>query len=285
MNATEIENLVLGGLALFLTAIGAVAWWLSAHPAKTRAFIYGVRHHPTVIRAEKRYRDQIEFLVRRFQPEGAFGLSYTLGLITLAASAWLFGSVLQDVLAQEELALFDVPVMSYIASRRVDWLVTCMLGVTYLGSGKFLLAVVIAVGLARLPQVKEVLKMFARCVTMHLKPKMAAQFKQTLESEVLPVLHRRQGFQDYHRHKQSGRNEAQPQSHVAPDFLVSREISMRLGCSSAYSPRPGKSSARRRVLPAGSTPARPRGQSRRRAAVRSAGTNPFPHHGATSYCR
>ena len=148
MNATEIENLVLGGLALFLTAIGAVAWWLSAHPAKTRAFIYGVRHHPTVIRAEKRYRDQIEFLVRRFQPEGAFGLSYTLGLITLAASAWLFGSVLQDVLAQEELALFDVPVMSYIASRRVDWLVTCMLGVTYLGSGKFLLAVVIAVGLA-----------------------------------------------------------------------------------------------------------------------------------------
>jgi hypothetical protein len=31
---------------------------------------------------------------------------------------------------------------------------------------------------------------------MQLKPKMAAQFKQTLESEILPVLHRRQGFQD-----------------------------------------------------------------------------------------
>jgi hypothetical protein len=38
--------------------------------------------------------------------------------------------------------------------------------------------------------------MFARCVTMHLKPDMAAQFKQTLEAEVLPVLQRRQGFQD-----------------------------------------------------------------------------------------
>ena len=38
--------------------------------------------------------------------------------------------------------------------------------------------------------------MFARCVTMHLKPNMAAQFKQTLEGEVLPVLQRRQGFQD-----------------------------------------------------------------------------------------
>ena len=38
--------------------------------------------------------------------------------------------------------------------------------------------------------------MFARCVTMHLKPNTAAQFKQTLETEVLPVLQRRQGFQD-----------------------------------------------------------------------------------------
>ena len=38
--------------------------------------------------------------------------------------------------------------------------------------------------------------MFARMVTMHLKPNMATQFKQTLETEVLPVLKRRQGFQD-----------------------------------------------------------------------------------------
>ena len=38
--------------------------------------------------------------------------------------------------------------------------------------------------------------MFARMVTMRLKPSMAAQFKQTLETEVLPVLKRRQGFQD-----------------------------------------------------------------------------------------
>lgn len=38
--------------------------------------------------------------------------------------------------------------------------------------------------------------MFARMVTMHLKPNVATQFKQTLETEVLPVLKRRQGFQD-----------------------------------------------------------------------------------------
>jgi len=31
---------------------------------------------------------------------------------------------------------------------------------------------------------------------MQLKPKMAAQFKQTMESEILPMLKRQQGFHD-----------------------------------------------------------------------------------------
>lgn len=38
--------------------------------------------------------------------------------------------------------------------------------------------------------------MFARCVTMRLKPNIASQFTHTLETEVLPLLQRRQGFQD-----------------------------------------------------------------------------------------
>lgn len=38
--------------------------------------------------------------------------------------------------------------------------------------------------------------MVARCVTMHVKPKMAAEFKQTVETAVLPVLRRQPGFQD-----------------------------------------------------------------------------------------
>lgn len=38
--------------------------------------------------------------------------------------------------------------------------------------------------------------MFARCVTMQVKPKMAANFKEILDNQVLPILKRRQGFQD-----------------------------------------------------------------------------------------
>ena len=38
--------------------------------------------------------------------------------------------------------------------------------------------------------------MFARNVRMQLKPNSAAQFTQTLEKEVLPVLRKQEGFQD-----------------------------------------------------------------------------------------
>jgi heme-degrading monooxygenase HmoA len=38
--------------------------------------------------------------------------------------------------------------------------------------------------------------MFARNVRMNLKPNSTAQFTQTLEKEVLPVLRKQEGFQD-----------------------------------------------------------------------------------------
>ena len=39
-------------------------------------------------------------------------------------------------------------------------------------------------------------KMFARCVTIHLKPDMVIDFQQIFETSILPSLRRRQGFQD-----------------------------------------------------------------------------------------
>ena len=38
--------------------------------------------------------------------------------------------------------------------------------------------------------------MFARHVTMHLKPNTRAEFTQTIEKEILPLLKRQQGFRD-----------------------------------------------------------------------------------------
>src|ERR1700733_14801298 len=38
--------------------------------------------------------------------------------------------------------------------------------------------------------------MFARHVTMHLKPNTRAEFTQTIENEILPLLKKQNGFQD-----------------------------------------------------------------------------------------
>ena len=38
--------------------------------------------------------------------------------------------------------------------------------------------------------------MFARSVTMHLKPNSVAEFNRTIEKEVLPLLQKQKGFRD-----------------------------------------------------------------------------------------
>ena len=38
--------------------------------------------------------------------------------------------------------------------------------------------------------------MFARHVSMHLKPNTRAEFTQTIEKEIIPLLRKQQGFQD-----------------------------------------------------------------------------------------
>jgi len=38
--------------------------------------------------------------------------------------------------------------------------------------------------------------MFARTVTVRLKPKAAADFNRTLENEIIPILRKQRGFQD-----------------------------------------------------------------------------------------
>jgi hypothetical protein len=38
--------------------------------------------------------------------------------------------------------------------------------------------------------------MFARSVSFHLKPGRSAEFNQTLEKDVIPVLRKQKGFQD-----------------------------------------------------------------------------------------
>src|ERR1051326_3818709 len=142
-----VTNLILAGLAIVLAAFSAAGWWVSGHPDETRRSVHDVLTHPRLLRFRDRHQAALSFLLRRIRPEGATGLFLTAGLVALAASAIAFGAVLQDVIAKDELARFDSPILSSIAAHRLAWLTTAMHSVSLLASLPALALVVMVGGL------------------------------------------------------------------------------------------------------------------------------------------
>src|SRR5438132_7153717 len=142
-----LANLLLLVLAGVLAAFGAAGWWVSAHPEEIRRFVHEVLHRPRLLAFRDRYHAALGFLLRRLRPEGAAGLFLTAGLVALAASAIAFGGVLQDVIAKDELARFDAPILSYIASHRLAWLTAAMRSLSLLALPPVLVFVVVGAGL------------------------------------------------------------------------------------------------------------------------------------------
>src|SRR5713226_1454882 len=152
-----IANLLLVLLGGALAVIGAAGWWVSAHPEEIKNFFGGLRHDPRLQAFRDRHRAALGFLLRRLRPEGAAGVFLTAGLVALAVSAIAFGGVLQDVVAHDELAVFDSPILTFIASHRVGWLTTAMRAISLLGAGPVVGVMVVGAGLAfrRLRQQRE----------------------------------------------------------------------------------------------------------------------------------
>jgi undecaprenyl-diphosphatase len=80
------------------------------------------------------------------------GFLLTLTVALGALAAWAFGGLTQDVIANDETALWDPQVASFVVAHRTPWLSSAMQIVTWLGSTFFivpLLVVVAAVIVAR----------------------------------------------------------------------------------------------------------------------------------------
>ena len=143
-----VTNLLLAILAGVLAAIGAAGWWVSGHPEEIRGFFRDLRHSSRLLRFRDRHRAALGFLLGRLRPEGAAGVFLSAGLVALATSAIAFGGVLQDVIAHDELARFDSPILTFIASHRVGWLTTVIRSISLLGAGPVVPLVVVVAGLA-----------------------------------------------------------------------------------------------------------------------------------------
>jgi membrane protein DedA with SNARE-associated domain/membrane-associated phospholipid phosphatase len=137
-------------LLLVVVVVGAIvlaARWVARHPDRLRALVDRLLERPLVRRLRGRYQRQLAFLARRLQPQGALGLSLTIGALALVVAGWAFGALLQDVVAHDELALVDQPVQQFFVAHREPWLTLLMRGVTNLGNTALLIGVLLTVGL------------------------------------------------------------------------------------------------------------------------------------------
>lgn len=110
------------GLVLLTLVVVAVvvaaARWVARHPERVRAWAARQAARPRVRTLLDRYDRQVSWVGRRLRPNAAFGLGLTLGLVLVGAAGWMFGAVVQDVLAGEEAARFDLPVLLWFVDHR-----------------------------------------------------------------------------------------------------------------------------------------------------------------------
>lgn len=112
----------------------AAARWIAQHPAAVRAWAARQAARPRLRAVLERYDRQVTWLGRRLRPNAAFVLGLSIGLVMVGAAGWAFGAVVQDVLAGEEAARFDLPVLLWFVDHREATLTAVMRLVQDLGS-------------------------------------------------------------------------------------------------------------------------------------------------------
>jgi len=145
---TRRIGLLLLLLIIVVGVILAIGRWVARHPERFRSFWDRQLNRPRVARFRGRYRRQIDFLLNRFRPGTAAGLSVTISFVLIALASWASGVIAQDVVAQQDLARIDLPVKHFIDSHRTPFATGAMKVLTQLGSTYVIVPVFLFIGLA-----------------------------------------------------------------------------------------------------------------------------------------
>ena len=135
------RSLGAGALVLVvLTALMVVLWrWVT----RRQSSIIAARRH-----LAERYGLDLapffEFVRDRLSPRSYLGLHLTVGLLAVGGLAWLFGSVAQDISAQDPLVRVDRAIALFIASHRSSDLDSFMAGFAFLSDARWMLCIVAA---------------------------------------------------------------------------------------------------------------------------------------------
>jgi len=140
-------GLVLLVLFVLVAALLASGRWLARHPDEWVGWRDRQLDRAVIRQIVPFARRPMRFLGRRLRPGSALGLSLTIQLAVLGGAAWLFASLLQDVVGGDELSRIDVPVTRYVIEHRVGGLTAFLRALTHLGDVYFLVGLVLAVGI------------------------------------------------------------------------------------------------------------------------------------------
>ncbi len=137
-------------LLLLIVAVGivlAIGRWVARHPERVRAFWDRQLDRPRVARFRTRYRRQIDFMLNRFRPGTAVGLSLTVSFVLIGLASWAAGAIGQDVVANQDLTRVDLPVKHFFYAHRTHLATSWMKVLTLLGAWGFLVPVFLGLGL------------------------------------------------------------------------------------------------------------------------------------------
>ena len=140
-------GLVLLGLIVAIGGVVVAARWVAGHPDQVRSAATRQIERPWIASGVRRYRSQIDFLIDRFRPSRALGLTLTIELVLLGLGGLAFGALLQDVVGHDGAFGIDRPVLTYLADHRTAWLTTTFRTVTWFGSTLVLVPLALVIGL------------------------------------------------------------------------------------------------------------------------------------------
>lgn len=137
-------------LLLVVVVAGGTVWIgrrIARNPGRLRALLDRLAGLSWIAWGRARYRRQLDFLVRRFDPRAALGLSLTASLGLVALTGWAFGAVVQSVVSGQSSNPVDRPVLAFFVAHREPWLTTVVTAVSTLGSSAVLVPLLTPLGL------------------------------------------------------------------------------------------------------------------------------------------
>jgi membrane protein DedA with SNARE-associated domain len=139
-------SLLLLGVIVVIGGMVLAGRWVARHPERVRE----LRERFLALRPVRALRGPLyrplRFLVMRFHPRAALGLSVTIGLVVIGLTGWAFGAITQDVVARESSSIDD-PVNNFFIAHRDPTLTSAAKAVTFLGSWPVLIGLVLIAGL------------------------------------------------------------------------------------------------------------------------------------------